>query len=397
MAAVSGSLPVTVDITPRFEVFYALQALESGASERLSDWRREMERRLPARARTTIAAVAPSPLMWPLVADALRDEPPDISFERVISAITALDANAFQRCVLGGVFKSPGTLDGLMTGVSLKRTVLAEAVVQQKLLSLLGLHPFNRESAAVHAFERIVSQPLDYRDEVLTALEIFWQTGFQETWNTLSAQMHSSARSIRQMLETSGFAVLASERELPVTVDRGAIVTGRGKARIPIKSVTGIHLMPSAFNVSKLWATYTDSHKRSRMFIPVLDPGLSLGVAVPERDERRSRREAPVDPASVFKALGDTTRYAMATTLARTPMTSVELARIFKVSKPTISHHVQQLRAASLLIEQPTEAGVVLSLDRRALERASSVAATEMFSETGPEHVVRRSRKANRT
>ncbi|HEU4878089.1 MAG TPA: metalloregulator ArsR/SmtB family transcription factor, partial [Gemmatimonadaceae bacterium] len=100
-------------------------------------------------------------------------------------------------------------------------------------------------------------------------------------------------------------------------------------------------------------------------------------------------------PAAVFKALGDTTRYAIATTLARTPMTSVELARIFNVSKPTISHHVQQLRAAHLLREEQGENGVVLSLDRRVLEKASSAAASEMFSEEGPDHVVKRSRTAN--
>ena len=100
-----------------------------------------------------------------------------------------------------------------------------------------------------------------------------------------------------------------------------------------------------------------------------------------------------INGALVFKALGDTTRYAIATTLARTPMTSVELARLFKVSKPTISHHVQLLRSANLVREQQTETGTVLSINRTTLERASSAAAAEMFSDEGPSHVVKRSRK----
>src|SRR5215217_2475058 len=80
-----------VHVTPRFEVFYALQILESGAAERFAPWRREIERRLPARARTEIARVGPCPLMWPLLADALREEPPGISFAEMISALGVMD------------------------------------------------------------------------------------------------------------------------------------------------------------------------------------------------------------------------------------------------------------------------------------------------------------------
>jgi ArsR family transcriptional regulator len=143
--------------------------------------------------------------------------------------------------------------------------------------------------------------------------------------------------------------------------------------------------VPSAFNTAKLWAAYADSHKRTRFFIPVLDPGLSAGAA------------AQIEPSAVFKALGDTTRYAIASMLARTPMTSVELARAFDVSKPTISHHVQQLRAAGLLEEAQGDNGVVLSLNRRVLEKASGAAAREMFSGTASEHVVKRSRRVNKS
>lgn len=105
---------------------------------------------------------------------------------------------------------------------------------------------------------------------------------------------------------------------------------------------------------------------------------------------------AAVDSALVFKALGDTTRYAMASAIARTPMTSVELARAFSVSKPTISHHVQMMRAAGLLEETQSDRGVILSLDRRVLEGASNAAAREMFSGDRTANVIRRTRKANR-
>jgi DNA-binding transcriptional ArsR family regulator len=372
---------ILVQVTPRFEVFYALQTLES-AGEMFGDWRREMERRLPARARTEIARVAPTPLMWPLLADALRDEPGAISFPHMITALRALEPVAFQRAVLSGVFKAERAVDGLMSGrVSLRRTVAAEPENRRKLLALLGLSPFEAESAPTDAFDRIISHPSSYRDEVAIALEMFWQIGFSETWAKLEPQMATSARVMKSVISRRGFEAFAAENQLQIRIAPNAL---------------GVHVIPSAFNISKLWSCYGNSHERTRYFIPVLDR--SLVIASPVTTEPRAREHAasPINAALVFKALGDTTRYAIATTIARTPMTSVELSRVFKVSKPTISHHVQQLRSADLLIERQGENGTVLSLNRRTLERASSRAASEMFSEEGPGHVVQRSRKANR-
>ena len=139
--------------------------------------------------------------------------------------------------------------------------------------------------------------------------------------------------------------------------------------------------MPSAFNTARLWASYADARGRTRFFLPVYDPTISLSGTT------------TIEPALVFRALGDTTRYAIASSIARTPMTSVELARAFGVSKPTISHHVNLLRSAGLLEETTTEAGVLLALNRRGLERASVAAAREMFAEGDTSPVVRRSRR----
>jgi DNA-binding transcriptional ArsR family regulator len=374
---------VTVEVTPRFEIFYALQALESGTGERLAAWRREMERRIPARARTEIARVAPAPLMWPLLADSLRDQPAAITFAQMTSALNAMEDAAFQRSVLCGIFKIEGAVNGLMSGqVSLKRTVNAEVKTQEKLLALLGLNPFDAHSAAAHAFGRIVSQPAEYRSEMMNALEMFWQVGFGDTWSTLEAQMMTSARAMRRAISRAGFTAFAAERKFP------AAVTSSG--------TLAVRVIPSAFNVARLWAAYKDSHERTTFYIPVLESKLSVGA---ERGPYRAAPDTAVetaDPALVFKALGDTTRYAMATTLARSPMTSVELAKLFKVSKPTISHHVAQLRAARLLLERQGENGIILSLNRRVLENASDAAANDMYSGSGPDHVVKRSRRSKR-
>ena len=372
----------TVHVTPRFEIFYALQALESGAGNQLAPWRREVERRLPARARTEIARVAPAPIMWPLLADSLREEPPALSFAQIISALSSMDDPSFQRSVLGGVFAMEGAVDGLMSGkVSLKRTVNQEKSSRQRLLRLLGLDPFDAESPSTYAFDRIVSQPATYRAEIVTALEMFWQIGFSETWSDLEPQMQNSARTMRSQISKYGLAAFIASSGMPVHLERAGLVASH------------VHLMPSLFNVSRLWAAYHDSHERFTFYVPVLHPNLTVGDRRKRPGDRPARETTAIEPAIVFKALGDTTRYAIATTLARTPMTSVELAKLFKVSKPTISHHVALLRDAGLLNERQTENGSVLALNRRALERASSSAAAEMYSEDGPGHVVKRSRR----
>lgn len=382
----TGHAPIEIAVTPRFEIFYALQALESGSAGRLDHWRRGTEARLPARLRTDLAGVAPSPLIWPLLADALREEPGAITFPEMMQALRAMDGESFQRSVLSGVFKKTGAVAGLISGkTTLADTVKNESATQERLLTLLGLHPFSKSSVSAASFKRLVSSAASYRDEVVSVLESFWNASFSDTWERLEPQMRKSASRMKHELDGTTFESFSADKKLPVTVDSDAVVTVRNGARFPLKSVAALTLIPSAFNAAKLWATYTDSQKRQRYYIPVLDTNLEPDPVV------------RVDASAVFKALGDTTRYAMAALIARAPMTSVELARAFSVSKPTISHHVHQLRAAGLIEETSTPAGVVLSVNRRALEGASEAAARDMFSGDTSGDAIRRSRRPNKS
>jgi DNA-binding transcriptional ArsR family regulator len=162
----------------------------------------------------------------------------------------------------------------------------------------------------------------------------------------------------------------------------------RGTPLFSSRDVHAIHFIPSAFNDSRFWAAYTNPTGATTLYFPVFNAGLLPHVILPVK---RREDERPIDPALGFRALGDTTRYAIASLLAREPKTSAELAKNFNVSKATISHHVQLLRQADLLVQEQTERGVVLRLDRDALESLSANAAVEMFS--GPDApVIRRSR-----
>ena len=98
-------------------------------------------------------------------------------------------------------------------------------------------------------------------------------------------------------------------------------------------------------------------------------------------NEPAQRRQ--IDAESVFRALGDTTRYAIASILARTPTTSAELARSLKVSKPTITHHVQAMRSAGLIRETPSGGSTKLSLSRDTVAALSGAAVEQLFSARG--------------
>jgi ArsR family transcriptional regulator len=384
MPAPEGSI-IDVTVTRRFEIFYALQGLE-GTAEHLQNWRRETQRRLTPKARVSLGRIAPSPLIWPLLADSLRDVQPAAGFTEIVAEMREMKPEAFQRSVLGGVFKKPGSVDALLEKKkSIAATVAAEDASQERLLTLLGLLPFSPRSRSAVAFSRLVNDVKGYRDEVVTVLLTFWGAGFAETWGTLEPQMRDRAKNLRQAVTLQGPEEFARTEGLPIAISQDAVRGLRGSTNVTRASVTGIHVIPSAFNTSNLWAAYADDSGRTRFFIPLLDTTLSP-------DTRMS-----INPKLVFTALGDTTRYAIASAIAKRAMTSVELARMFGVSKPTISHHVQHLRSAGLLEETHTENGIVLALNRRVLERSSGAAAREMFSDDDPSRSVNRTRRPNKS
>jgi ArsR family transcriptional regulator len=334
-------------------------------------------------------------MMWPLLADCLRDAPAVGTFADVIETIRSLDDIDFQRAVLSGVFRDPTVVDDLIS----KRRTLREAIESEAkgntaLLRILGLYPFRSTSAVAEAFTRIISNPTEYRSDVGSAIEMFWKSTFAETWDKLEPAMQRRASAMQELLGRRSLSTFARDIKLPVAFDdrAGAVTAARGVPLFSYSEIKEIHIMPSAFNDARIWGAYRDRSNVVRLYFPIFDPGL-VGTAVSQGAKPPAATKASsIDPALVFRALGDTTRYAMACILAKTPRTSIELAKDFGVSKATISHHVSMLRSAGLLNEKPTDKGIALTLDRRALEDLAGKSARAMFSSANMP-VVRRSRR----
>ncbi|MGB9803328.1 MAG: autorepressor SdpR family transcription factor [Desulfofundulus sp.] len=65
----------------------------------------------------------------------------------------------------------------------------------------------------------------------------------------------------------------------------------------------------------------------------------------------------------VFKALGDDTRREILRLLARGDMTAGEISRAFDLSRPTISHHLNILKEAGLVVDEKRGHYVIYSLN----------------------------------
>lgn len=382
---------VRFSVTPRFEIFYALRTLGEN-TEFAAQWRHETERLLPQALKRHIENVAPRPIIWALLADVLRDAKPEPTFPEIRDAIESHGAAAFQQAILGGVFRGNGTVEALLAGrTSLAGAAASEAESGNALVTVMGLHPFSESSPSARAFMRIITEPAAYRSDMLNVLDQFWTSAFKDTWERLERLMVAHASSMQAVLEGSSLAAFAGEVGLPVTFDdrKKVVASPRGSMTFAYRTLSEIHVIPSAFNDKRIWGAYRDAGGSVRLYLPVFDPDL-----LHERVGQASAADS--DPELGFRALGDTTRYAMAFLLAKSPKTSVELARVFGVSKATVSHHVQVLRAAGLLQERTTDKGVELTLDRKAVERISTAAAARMFSgDKLPE--LRRSRHHEKT
>lgn len=360
-----GGLTFEVETGPRFEIFYALHKLFAPASPAAERWRASAKARLGSRFNRDAAEIAPQPLMWAILADSTLAESRITSFEELVKAIERHSPEEFRAAITRGV----PTVRGL---------------------DLAG------------EFTRVLADPADYRGRLLALLRTFWTRVFSADFATVRPELERIARKLRT---TSAGATGENIRErLGIPVEAGAegrLKIGRGYT-LPRERVGRVVLLPSAFNLGGWWTKRDEDGSPVDLFFPVNDGTVGPNDAVTANAARRPESQPPSDrskasrenfhPEIVFRALGDTTRYAIATILARAPATPTELSRQLKVSKPTITHHVHALRDAGLILDG-VEGGKI-GLDRSSLEQLSEAAVAELFSSEGKLKLSRTRRKA---
>jgi DNA-binding transcriptional ArsR family regulator len=384
----SAPPPIEFVVTPRFEAFYALYTLTSSAPTPLDPWKEKALARLPRDFERIAKRVAPVALFWPLLADALQRTPGEMTFDEILSTLQEMPADDLKSNILSGIVHDPGTVKSLVTGKkSLRQLLTSDKIPGGELLGPFGLKPYSPDSHSTSAIVRLLSNPASFRDELALVLNSFWQTGFERDWAALEPVLRDESFQLKDQHENGSLEELARELNLPVALDEKAgELRPKSGPSIKFERVDRLYVIPSGFNTRRWWARYETRPERFNLYFPIARERASPNnIVEAERKPRESSLPArqPVDAESVFRALGDTTRYAIASMLARTPTTSAELARTLKVSKPTITHHVQALRAAGLIEEAHEGGSNRLSLNRKTVAALSDAAIEHFFSSTG--------------
>ncbi len=378
---------IEIAVTPRFDVFYALYTISHSGATPLEKWKARAIARLPRDFERSARRVAPVPLFWPLLADALQRTAGEMTFDEIVGALREISAENLKANIVSGIFHDASTARALSTGKKNLRQVLAdEKLPGGELLTHFGLRPYDANSHATKAMSTLLSDPETFREQLVHVLDRFWQTGFGADWSALESSIRDESFRVRDLQdEGQSLEELSRDVALPVTFDASAREI-RPKSGPPISydKVDRCFVIPSGFNTRRWWAKYETTTGRFNIYFPVtrdsIDPNrLAREVRAPSA----RRPQSAINAETVFRALGDTTRYAIASILARTPTTSSDLARSLKVSKPTITHHVQALRAAGLIADTPADGSTKLSLNRETISGVSEAAVEQLFSSTG--------------
>lgn len=370
-------------VGPAFEINYALSVLTDDSARIHTRWKRNAWRRLPASFKATYQRLGGHPIVWMMIADAYPIMPADVSFDEVINALDSVSPEFVRREILVGLIHYPDHVDELISGsATLAEVVSAIPEEKREWLMHVGLYPHDPTSPAVHVVERLLADPSGFRTDLVSLLCSFWQSVFRDTWQLLQSQLQRSMEESERLFAASTFAELASALRLRIEVnERGCFLRAiRGGARLLVDDLETCWIMPSAFNDSRFWYSRGCDDGPITAFFPYFDPRISLGLGDRQPGDFLRVTEPALDPALIFKALGNTTRYAIVTLLAEQPRPAADLAEALSLSKPTISHHVHLLREAALLDEMPKGGSVILSIRPRTLKQLSTLTLDTLFS-----------------
>jgi len=371
-----------ITVSPRFELFLALWSAFGDAKRpgvrRHETWRQSVRRRLSDDLLQAQAALGDCPELWILFFDAPGLRQPEAEIAGVLGAIRKRPVGELAQGLLTTLLHSESVAERLFT----RRIGPAEALAvlprrKREWLGFMGLYPFDADRPMGRAITRMIADPAGFKRDALIVLESFVADVFAADWRRLRSQLEQSAGESKSLLAGGDWPTIGRKLGLNIEFDlaRKQMRALRGGYVLPFARMGMVTFLPSAFNEQQFWTVLEWTTGLTDPLIPYFDPAIRLGLQPPQA----GMVESPRDVALVFRALGDATRFAMAGLLARRPMSSAELGRQLSLSKPTVAHHVHELRQAGLLNEQNDGKAVILSLDRAAIDTLSTAAATQLF------------------
>jgi DNA-binding transcriptional ArsR family regulator len=385
----------------RFELFYALQTLTSSKmsscetsnrSTAHSGWKQKTLEKLPQIFHDNFKALGGAPPFWPAIADALEHCPIEASFDDIISYLEALDPAVFRESILVGTLHDQDIVNSLILGTTDLKSVSENAPEhEQRWLEFLGLRPFQPDADIAQAMNTLIQTPERFKGILIDTLRLIWEVELESVWLAAYPQLVKSIEETRRLFDSYSLSeflerVVGNDEGLSMKVDEEnqAFVGCKGHFRIPFNKLGNFSLIPSIFNRMHFW-TYYEYGGYTTIILPYLVAdniidGDQIASDGQVATSSNPKRVPELNPALIFKALGDNTRYAIISHIAQTPSTAAELSKILKVSKPTISHHVHLLREAGLLHEESLARSIQLSLKREVIEHLSKATVGTLFA-----------------
>lgn len=383
----------------RHELFHALQVVTDPRARVHPEWRQAMHASLGRRFHDAFDELGRAHALWVLVPDAFDPSFLGATFAEIAMALRGMPLDVLRHRLLLGVLHDEELVSSILRGerdiVSALRKTRPK---KREWLAFMGLYPPDPGAPLVRALELLRTDASAFRAALVEAVTAFWEAGFEHTWEAARPMLEAARGEKERLFAVCSLGEFMRRALVRVEVDaaKHRIRAVRGGYELPFERVAAAFVLPSMFNDRRHWAAY-DVGERVFAHFPVFEPSIApslpmRGAAVSRGRERTPPRKkastraaaakaAPeLDPALVFRALGDATRFAIATLLAAAPRTAADLCRALDMSRPTMSHHVHELREAGLLDEVRDRSGIVLGLRREVLERLSEAVIARLFS-----------------
>jgi DNA-binding transcriptional ArsR family regulator len=305
----------------------------------------------------------------------LESRPPSRNLVSLVHQIRNIERAEFARRFLLGILHDAGLAADLISGkISPADAVAGSSAEKREWLAYIGVFPHAPDRPSCRLLEFLVSSPGEIQEHAARVIEEFWYGAFAPAWGRLLPDFHRSLESSERLFHSSSLGEFAASLRLAVEVDdeRRELRALRGGFRIALAALETIYVIPSAFNFRRFWTVVPSPDGKPVAVFPYFDHTLEIKF-IPEAADTAgaAATAAAADPALICKAVGDATRMSMLGLLTRRQQTSSQLATALGLSKPTISHHLFQLRQAGLIEERVLGRAVELGVNRQTLEDLS--------------------------
>jgi len=353
----------------RYEVFYALHGILSGGRA----WTP------PPRLVDLHVQLGAWPEVWLGLVDLPGDLATGCGFDDLTERVANVPADVLVKTLLLGMLHSAEIAEAVATGhLTPEAAVAGLPAAKRQWLSHIGLYPFDVEKPAGRFMAGLLDDPGMVRDVALEAMDLFWRDWFAGFWRDNEPNYRAAALDMARDLGAGDLETAIRLNRLPVEIDHatGELCALRGGYRCLIDDISEVRLIPSAFNTGRFWDMLEVDGRRIACFL-VHRPSLCAWESGLEADQG-------IDLALVCRALGNSSRVAIADLLAERPRPANEIADTLGLSKSTVSHHLFLMREAGLIDEETTASrAITLTLRREAFLGLPNAAMRRFFSRDG--------------